>query len=93
MPRTCPTPPSNVLNIYLHASLLLPSCFLVQIRISYSIHVYFCRVSVFAAISMRPSLASLSGKSRMAAMAFSEYSFAKARVCSMPSLRRTNSLA
>jgi hypothetical protein len=55
--------------------------------------IYFWRFSVFSAISMSPSLASLSGKWAMAAMAFSEYSWARARVCSMPSLCRTSSRA
>lgn len=54
---------------------------------------YFLRFIVFSHISIKPVFASLSGKSLMAAMALSAYSWAKARVCSTPLLWWTSSRA
>lgn len=54
---------------------------------------YFLRFKVLTAIAIKPSFASLAGKALMAAIALFAYSSAKARVCSMPLLWITNSLA
>ena len=54
---------------------------------------YFLRCIVFAHISIKPSLASESGKALIASIALSAYSCAKALVCSSPSLRDTSARA
>ena len=54
---------------------------------------YFLRFIVFSHMSRRPSLASESGNPLMAWAALSAYPWARARVCSRPSLRETMSRA
>lgn len=55
--------------------------------------IYFRLFMTLVHISMRPFLASLSGKPLMASMALSTYSCARARVCSRPVLAATISRA
>lgn len=55
--------------------------------------VYFLRFMTLVHISIRPALASLSGKKDIASMALSTYSWARARVCWRPVLLETISRA
>lgn len=54
---------------------------------------YFLRVVALTHMSVKPAFASLSGNLLMDSMALSEYSCARARVCSRPSDRVTMSRA
>ena len=59
----------------------------------HNMYVYFLLFNVFTTISSNPAFASLSGNTDIAEIALLPYSSANARVCSKPSLWRTNSRA